>query len=125
MTHPLALTLILASSALAAEAPMVPRIDFVVPIAKQPHAGKAARTTVIWFDDFDDDSVQARYAEKSGETTDTVRLRPLMWSLASSSTRPPMPPLVPPLVPRRAISSRNPVPQISWPTSSRPRAKCR
>ena len=74
MTHPLALTLILASSALAAEAPIVPRIDFVVPIAKQPHAGKAARTTVIWFDDFDDDSVQARYAEKSGETTDTVRL---------------------------------------------------
>jgi hypothetical protein len=74
MTHPLALTLILASSALAAEAPVVPRIDLVVPLAKQPHAGKAARGAVIWYDDFDDDSVQVRYAEKSGETTDTVRL---------------------------------------------------
>ena len=74
MTHPLALTLILASSALAADVPAVPRIDFVVPLAEQPQAGEAARAAVIWYDDFDDDSVQTRYAEKSGETTGTVRL---------------------------------------------------
>ncbi len=74
MTRALALALVLVGPALAADAPAVPRIEFVVPLPEQPHASEGARAAVIWHDDFDGDAVQARYAEKSGETTDTVRL---------------------------------------------------
>jgi hypothetical protein len=38
--------------------------------AVQPHETDPA---VIWYDDFDDDKQQERYAEKSGETTDEIR----------------------------------------------------
>ena len=70
----LSLVMVLASSTLDADVPDAPRIDFVVPLPDQPHAGKSARDIVIWHDDFDDDSLQARYAETSGETVGTVRL---------------------------------------------------
>ena len=65
---------LLAGPVRPAEAPAVPRIEFVVPLAQQPHEAGAGSADVIWYDDFDDDSVQDRYAEKSGETTGSVRL---------------------------------------------------
>jgi hypothetical protein len=52
------------------DTPEVPRIDSVVMAASQPHETDAA---VIWYDDFDDDKQQERYAEKSGDTTNEVR----------------------------------------------------
>ena len=51
-------------------APEIPRVDSVVMAAVQPHETDPA---IIWYDDFDDDKQQERYAEKSGETTDEAR----------------------------------------------------
>ena len=51
MKYSLLLALGLASAAQAADAPAVPRIEFVVPLAKQPHEGGAASRDVIWYDD--------------------------------------------------------------------------
>jgi hypothetical protein len=51
-------------------APEIPRIDSVVMASSQPQENDPA---TIWYDDFDHDERQDRYAEKSGETTDEVR----------------------------------------------------
>lgn len=74
MIPALTVAICVAGSGLAADAPAAPRIDFVVPLAPQPEASAGAGSAVIWHDDFDDDSVQARYGEKSGQTTGEVRL---------------------------------------------------
>lgn len=70
----LIVALLVASPALVARPPTVPRIEFVVPLATKPRESSAATRPIIWYDDFDDDSMEARYAEKSGDTVDAVRL---------------------------------------------------
>lgn len=74
MTHPLSVAVLLVSSTFPVGIPVAPRIDFVVPLPEQPQASKATRSAVIWYDDFDDDSLQARYGEKEGDTTGEIRL---------------------------------------------------
>ncbi len=55
--------------AVADDTPETPRIDSVVMADPQPHESDEA---VVWYDDFDEDQQQERYAEKSGETTGDV-----------------------------------------------------
>lgn len=50
--------------------PRTPRIESVIPVEVQPHE---ALPSTIWYDDFDDDSNQERYAERSGQTTNEER----------------------------------------------------
>lgn len=54
-----------------AEKPPAPLIDYVEPAAIQPEESHPA---LIWFDDFDSETSQAQYGEKSGEISDVMPL---------------------------------------------------
>lgn len=62
----------------AADIPDTPRIDSVVMAEQQLQQSDAA---LIWYDDFDDQQQQERYAEKNGELTAEVRFGDLGQSL--------------------------------------------
>ena len=58
------------SCAHAQQRPQAPRVESVVPSARQPQENDL---DVIWYDDFDRPARQAQYPEKSGVLTDSVR----------------------------------------------------
>jgi hypothetical protein len=64
-----ALILLLGSAAAAAEAPEVPRIDYVVPSPRQPQENDAA---TIWYDDFN--GPPKAYTESSGDLEEKIAL---------------------------------------------------
>lgn len=56
------------------ESSRAPRIDFIVPLERSRQLELLGEESIIWYDDFDDDALQTRYPEKSGETTSEIRL---------------------------------------------------
>ena len=62
--------LLLSASATAQKA-AVPKIDWVEPLRPQPFERDP---DVIWYDSFDDEESQKRYAERSGQTTDADKM---------------------------------------------------
>ena len=65
------LALFLLVTASLGQQPAVPHIDYVEPASVQP---QQSNNSTIWYDDFDRDDWQEKYAETSGDTTDEMRL---------------------------------------------------